>query len=109
MHPLWLAFEEIPEDTQMPLSSVPQPRIPFNHQQGGVSVAMTNQSQHRSVSEALPGSSASSTLVLSTEVEEVQTQLPSVDEFLALVERESREASQDVSGYSVYHKYNKSC
>ena len=35
--------------------------------------------------------------------------LPSAAEFLALVQDEEQVTAQNPSGYSVYHKYNKSC
>jgi len=38
---------------------------------------------------------------------EVSNELPPLSDFLKLVEEE--EVSQDMSGYSVYHKYYKSC
>lgn len=41
--------------------------------------------------------------------EEESTSLPSVDEFLSLIEDESRQTGDAISAYSVYHKYNKAC
>jgi len=35
--------------------------------------------------------------------------LPSVEEFMALVDDEEKVTAHNLSGYSVYHKYNKSC
>jgi hypothetical protein len=40
---------------------------------------------------------------------ELTSELPPLGDFLKLVEDEQEEASQDISGYSVYHKYYKSC
>lgn len=37
------------------------------------------------------------------------TSLPSVEEFLALAEDEKSTTAHNLSGYTVYHKYNKSC
>jgi hypothetical protein len=38
-----------------------------------------------------------------------ETRLPAFDDFLALVEDETKETAHNVNGYAVYHKYNKSC
>lgn len=35
--------------------------------------------------------------------------LPSIEDFLSLVEDEQQTTPLQMSGYSVYHKYNKSC
>lgn len=37
------------------------------------------------------------------------TRLPSVDEFLTILDDEAKETALNISGYSVYHKYNKTC
>jgi hypothetical protein len=37
------------------------------------------------------------------------TQLPSAEEFLALIEDEEKETAENPSLYSVYHKYSKGC
>ena len=37
------------------------------------------------------------------------THLPSLEDFLSLALDESRETKHSFSGYSVYHKYNKTC
>ena len=44
-----------------------------------------------------------------TETRMTRPGLPTVDEFLSLVEDEDRSTAHNLSGYSVYHKYNKSC
>ena len=56
-------------------------------------------------------------MAASTIVEEINenasissdTELPPLNDFLKLVENEQEESSQDNFGYSVYHKYYKSC
>ena len=35
--------------------------------------------------------------------------LPSAEQFMALIEDEEKVTAHHLSGYSVYHKYNKSC
>ena len=40
---------------------------------------------------------------------EPNNRLPSFEDFIALVEDEKRATVNNPSGYSVYHKYNKSC
>ena len=40
---------------------------------------------------------------------DVDSMLPSMSEFIEMIEDEERQTKSDVSAYSVYHKYNKSC
>jgi hypothetical protein len=40
---------------------------------------------------------------------ELSTDLPTLSEFLKLVADEEKEVVEDLTGYSVYHKYSKGC
>src|SRR4051812_12689112 len=42
-------------------------------------------------------------------IRDVDSMLPSMSEFIEMIEDEQRQKKADPSAYSVYHKYNKGC
>jgi hypothetical protein len=42
-------------------------------------------------------------------IRDVDSMLPSMSEFIEMIEDEQRQTKADPSAYSVYHKYNKGC